>query len=143
LDSPGELLFWRGDASRAKVPRQISFWPPILILRLSSDFPDCSPATDVNSDDLQIPTALIHRELPAIDGDHIESMKKRAMNNIKRFSHHRGKEKTRQNAETQFWNELISEFADNVAIKVLDLISERIQHLGRKKETGMTDFIDD
>jgi hypothetical protein len=38
---------------------------------------------------LQIPTAVIHRELPAIDEEHFGSVKKLAMNNIKRFSHFR------------------------------------------------------
>jgi hypothetical protein len=38
---------------------------------------------------------------------------------------------------------VISEFAHGVAIKVLELISEGIWHLRRKKSTGMPDFIGD
>jgi hypothetical protein len=76
---------------------------------------------------------LIHRELPAIDGEHMGSVKKPAMSNIKRFSHHRGKDEIRQNAEAHFWNGLSSEFADCVVIKVLELISVGIRHLRRKK----------
>jgi hypothetical protein len=56
----------------------------------------------------------------------LRSVKKLATNNIKRFSYHRGKDEVKQNAETQFWNGLISEFALGVAIKVLELISEGI-----------------
>jgi len=82
---------------------------------------------------LQIPAALIHRELPAVDEEPIRDAQKTAINNIKRFSHHRGKDEIRQNAEAQFWNGLISEFAHGVAIKVLELISEGIWHLRRKK----------
>jgi hypothetical protein len=89
--------------------------------------PDASP------EPLQISTALIHRELPAIDEEHLGSMKMLAMNNIKRFSHHRGKDEIRQNAEARFWNGLVSEFAQDVAIKVLELISEGIRHLHRKR----------
>jgi hypothetical protein len=98
---------------------------------------------DASPEPLQILTALIHRELPAVDGEHLGSVKKLAISNIKRFLHHRGKDEIRQNAETQFWNGLISEFAHGVAIKVLELISEKIWHLGRKKSTGVPDFIGD
>jgi hypothetical protein len=48
---------------------------------------------------LQIPTSLIHRELLAIDGEHLGSGEKLAMNNIKRFSHDRGNDEIRQKAE--------------------------------------------
>jgi hypothetical protein len=92
---------------------------------------------------VQIPTALRHRELSAVDGEHMKSVKKPEMNNTKIFSHHRGKAEIRQNAEVQFWNELISEFAHAVTIKVLELISEGIWYLRRKKSTGVTDFIGD
>jgi hypothetical protein len=82
---------------------------------------------------LQILTALRHRELPAVDAEHMESVKKPAMNSIKRFSYHRGNNKTRQNTEAQFWNGLISEFVHRGATKILEQISEGIRDLHRKK----------
>jgi hypothetical protein len=69
---------------------------------------------------------LIHRELPAVDEEQIEFVKKPAIKNIKRFSHHRGKDEIRPNTEAQFWNGLTSEFVLDVAITVLELISEGI-----------------
>jgi hypothetical protein len=90
---------------------------------------------------VQFPTARTHREFPAIDGEHSRSLKKLAKNNIKRFSHDRGKDEIRQNAEAPFWNGLISEFAHDVVIKVLDLISEGIRHLHAKKQTRVTYFM--
>jgi hypothetical protein len=44
----------------------------------------------------------------------------------------------RQNAEAEFWNGSILEFADGVARKALELISEKIWHLRRKKQTGLS-----
>jgi hypothetical protein len=70
--------------------------------------PDASPES------LQIPKALISRKLSAIDGEQIGSVKKPAMNNIKRFSYHRGKDEISQNGEAQFWNGLKSKFAHDV-----------------------------
>jgi hypothetical protein len=98
---------------------------------------------DASPEPLQIPTALTHRELPAVDREHIGSLKQPAMSNIKRFSHHREKDEIRQNAEAQCWSGVISEFAHAVAISVLKLVSERIWDFRRKKQTGMADFIDD
>jgi hypothetical protein len=72
---------------------------------------------------------LIHRELLAIDGEHLESLQKLAMNNIKRHSHHRGKDEISQNSKAQFWTGLILEFAHDIVIKVFELISEKIRHL--------------
>jgi hypothetical protein len=37
-----------------------------------------------------------------VDGEHPRSVKKLAMNNIKRLSHGRGKDEIRQNVEAQF-----------------------------------------
>jgi hypothetical protein len=72
-----------------------------------------------------------------------EIHKKSTMKNVKSFSHHRGKDEIRQNAEAQFWNGLISEFAHRVKINVLELISEAIRHLCRKKKIRIPDFIGD
>jgi hypothetical protein len=55
----------------------------------------CNLQPDASPESLQIATVLIHRERPAIDGRHLGSLKKLAMNNIKRFSHHRGKDEIR------------------------------------------------
>jgi hypothetical protein len=88
---------------------------------------------DANPESLQIPTALIHRELPAIDEEHLGSMKKLAMNNIKRFSRHRGKDEIRQDAKALVWNGLVSDFAHHIIMNVFELISKKIRHLRRKK----------
>jgi hypothetical protein len=80
---------------------------------------------DASPEPLQISTALIHRELPAVDVEHTGSLKKPAMNNSKRFSHHRGEDEISQNAE--------AEFGQSVAIKASELISEGIWYLRRKK----------
>jgi hypothetical protein len=71
---------------------------------------------------------------------HVKSVKRPAMNNAKTFSHHRGKAEIRENAEVQFLNELISEFAHGVAIKILESISEGTWDLRRKESTKVTDF---
>jgi hypothetical protein len=77
--------------------------------------------------------ALTHRELPTVDGEHMGSVKQPVMSNSKRFSHHREKDEIRQNAEAQCWSGVISEFAHAIAISVLELVSERIWHLRRRK----------
>jgi hypothetical protein len=87
---------------------------------------------------LQITTAFMHREPPTINGEYKGYKKKQAMNNIKRFSDHQGKDKLRQNVEAQFWRGLDwtgldSEFALGVPINVLELTSEGIRHFHRKK----------
>jgi hypothetical protein len=70
----------------------------------------------------------------------MESVKRPAMNNAKTFSHHRGKAEIRQNAEVQFLNELISEFAQGVATKVVESISEGTWDFRRKESTKVTGF---
>jgi hypothetical protein len=67
-----------------------AFWP----IRLS-----VSVQHDARLEPLQISMALTHRKHPAADGEHMESMKKPAMHNIKRFSYHQAKDEIRQNAE--------------------------------------------
>jgi hypothetical protein len=57
---------------------------------------------EANPEPLQIPTALIHRELPALDREHMESLKKPVMNNIMRFSQYQGKDEIKQTFEAQF-----------------------------------------
>jgi hypothetical protein len=68
------------------------------------------------------------------------SGKQQAMSNIKRLSHHRGKDEISQNVEGQFWNGLVSELAQDIAIKVFELISEGIRHLHNWKSTEVRDF---
>jgi hypothetical protein len=80
---------------------------------------------DASLQPLQIPTA--------VDGEHLGFVKNRTMKNIKNFSHDRGKDEIRQNVEAQFGNGFVSEFAHLVAIMALELISEGIRHLRRKK----------
>jgi hypothetical protein len=143
LDGSEKLFLWRDNAHRAKARRQNSMWQSILPRRRQPIFPTIHLQLDASPEPLQIPTALIPRELPAVDGEHMGYMKKPAMNNIKRFSHHREKDEIRQNTEARFWNGAISEFARGVAIKALELISERIRHLRRKKKTGVPGFIGD
>jgi hypothetical protein len=53
----------------------------------------------------QILMALIHREALALDGEFRGSVKKLAMSNIKRFSHHRGKDEIKQNVKSQSWKD--------------------------------------
>jgi hypothetical protein len=70
-------------------------------------------------------------------------VKTKALKNIKRFSHHGGNDKIRQNVEAQSWNGLGSECALDISINGLELISEGIWHLRKKKQTGVTDFTGD
>jgi hypothetical protein len=66
-----------------------------------------------------------------------------AKTNMKSYSHHRGKDAITPNAKAVAWNGRVSESAHHVVIKVLGLISEKIRHLGRQKEHGLTDFMCD
>jgi hypothetical protein len=124
LDSPGELFLRLEDASRAKVLRdkislaqnRVKFhcrhqsWLGAfrLICPTVHVQPEASPEL------VQIPTALTHRDLRTVDEEHMESTKNLAVSSIKKFSHSRGKEEIRQNAEAQFWNGLGSEFAVDI-----------------------------
>jgi hypothetical protein len=54
---------------------------------------------DASPEPLQISMVLTHRKPPVADGEHMESMKKPPMHNIKRFSYHQGKDEIRHNAE--------------------------------------------
>jgi hypothetical protein len=88
---------------------------------LSADLLDSSPATGCESSHLQIASAFMHREPTVADGEYKGFVTKLAMNNSKRFSHHRGKGQISQNVEAQFWNRLGSGLALSVSINILEL----------------------
>jgi hypothetical protein len=56
---------------------------------------------EANPGPLQIFPVFIHREPLMVDEEYMESVKMRRINNIKRFSHHRGKDEIRQCVEAQ------------------------------------------
>jgi hypothetical protein len=128
LDSPEELFLWRDSASHAKYRVKFPCGHQYSLGAVQPICPTVHLQLDASPERLGISTALILRELLAADGEHLRSVKKLAINNIKRFSHHRGKDEIRQNAEAQFWNGLVSEFVHDVIIKVLELISVGIRH---------------
>jgi hypothetical protein len=88
LNSPGERFLWRDGASNERNWVKSPFGQQYSLNAFHMICPTVHLQPDASPEPLQIPTALIPRGLPAVDGEHMGSMDKPGMNNIKSFSYH-------------------------------------------------------
>jgi hypothetical protein len=103
---------------------------------VSADLSKCSPATRCESGAL---ADLNGVDIQGISGFGGKAGEKQHQEMFPLSSQRR----SQVNADAQFCNGLMSEFALGVVIQVSELISEGTWHFCRKKETGVMDFIGD
>jgi hypothetical protein len=83
-------------------------------------------------DHLQLRRAVVRRDGPGPDEQHVKGLKKFARRTIKRFSHTKEKEKLRQYVDDHF--AIGDVFALGISMSILELISLAIKEFSRKRQ---------